>query len=641
MFEHEKIADRANGTTGQFVLIEKAKSPEDKKLEPEAEELEFEEELGVLEMDHFVKLNEDGSITDLMARGAAAGGQENDKPYDEEGIVNDIGQYAYQEGEEGTYSFENALIDIYDNGLPTMLDASLVNFLKNEMWGWERYGRGKQPWRENGFVFYRNGKFNVRVGNNGLTFGFDKRILNREDILMVGHSHSIQAIANDEDGSNGIFVRKIGILGNEVWAICDAGIPSGNDFTAAEDEKEYFDPRVPIILVGEQYIVFYNENNTYAVYDIDTGKKVGIDIDWTDNVTIDKNTLIRGLYEFGLKAIELKIDENHSKSYDVYGGGVTHIEPGEVVPPEQPPEQPEPEEEKTNLILEEGATIKRQLWLMDDERNLYPIETVSGLTPQYSADKYDIDIPEPWIIDEDFNVIKQGAKVLITFPAGRENPVVMGCLQTFGGQVNYPLGSRVGIGALSVKKSSRSIGKCTFEKFEDESGRKENIINGGYSLNVDKGSIYQGTDKTHTIEGEELLNLMGDYIDIGGKSRQDYEDEDVLKNKAKEMYLNSKKIFLGFSNLRILQDKQIKIDDTDEIDDPKLQPLVMAYVLVTLLEDLIDKLLAARYIGPNGVSRMVDTDKKVIELEVKNKLPNMISEITYLLKNPEIVSNES
>jgi hypothetical protein len=613
---------KANGTTGQFVLIEKAKSPEDKKLEPEVEELEFEEELAEIAVDHFFDYG--------ILQGA--GGQD-EEPFDSDEVDRLLGK-----SEILTCGFYAIISNYFENGLPQILDEAFVNFLKDEMYGWARYGKAVQPWRENGFVFYDDETIKVVHGNQDGLKNFNRSTIPEtgKNVLMYGHSHCVQIYGSDV-GGNGKFVNTFDDYnGNSITTVSDAGIPSGQDYLWAEqvqnriNEIKTIEGEAINVLVGEQYITFFNSSGVTDVYDIDTKERLANNISWLDNILKGPNLFISGVYEQGLGAIEL--DKGTEKIYyDIYGSAMTH--------------EAEEEENKPTLELEYTTPMniepKRTLWLMDDERNLYPIETVSGLTPQHSADKYDIDIPDPWIIDEDFNVIKQGAKVLITFPAGRENPVVMGCLQTFGGQVNYPLGSRVGIEALSVKKSSRAIGKCTFEKFEDESGRKENIINGGYSLNVDKGSIYQGTDRTHTIEGEELLNLMSDYIDFGGKPREDYEDEDVLKNKAKEAYLNAKKIFLGFSNLRILQDKQIKIDDTDEIDDPKLQPLAMAYVLVTLLEDLIDKLLAARYIGPNGVSRMVDTDKIAIRLEVKNKLPNMISEITYLLKNPEIVSNES
>jgi len=89
---------------------------------------------------------------------------------------------------------------------------------------------------------------------------------------------------------------------------------------------------------------------------------------------------------------------------------------------------------------------------------------------------------------------------------------------------------------------------------------------------------------------------------------------------------------LGHSNNRTKD--PIQLDIATQVDNPKLQNSVMGITIKRLLEILIDLLLSAQYMGNGVVVKISEPDKQRIITQVKNKLPKILSNVVYLLKEP-------
>ena len=249
--------------------------------------------------------------------GGIAGG--SGLPYDDKKIKNEYGKE-----DSLDYNFVDKIKDLYIKGVPEILDMEIITFLKNKMWGVEEYGAQLQPWRENGFLFYENETVAVIHGSQfGIPIEFTNKLFEKnKTYYLFGHSHGVRPDANFYRKKSGSFVHEL--LG--IIAVCDAGIPSSDDFIIAAGIAEQVDSKLPQIVIGEQFVTFY-KGNIEAVFDVDDGSKIGSDVGYTPEAWDIFNSETRysdELYVEGFSTIYLENDGEFIY-YDMFGnktGGV-------------------------------------------------------------------------------------------------------------------------------------------------------------------------------------------------------------------------------------------------------------------------------------------------------------------------------
>ena len=233
-----------------------------------------------------------------------------------------------------TYNFPDKLKKIYNEGLPESLDKEIVDFLNNKLWGDEEFVSSNkgfvQPWRENAFIFYAGGNVNVKHGDPGNSYFVEDKLSDNE-IVLLGHTHTAAAYqlstASESEKWTGLFLRNhySEKRGEDIIEVCDSGIPSDVDIGFYEKILSKKNSKVPNIVVGEQFVTFY-KGNVESVYDIDTGKKVGTDIKYTQEALdylksdgSNPDVYPMKIFEVkGLTAVEL-VGDNGSTFYDIFG----------------------------------------------------------------------------------------------------------------------------------------------------------------------------------------------------------------------------------------------------------------------------------------------------------------------------------
>jgi len=228
------------------------------------------------------------------------------------------------------YSFTEKLKKIYyDNNLPDVIDNEILDFLNNKLWNDGEFLSNKdgfvQPWRENFFVFYGDGKVFVKHGDFGNVY-FDVNMLaETKEIYLIGHTHTAAAyqLPTAPKKWTGLFLRNhySEKLGTDIIEVCDSGIPSDVDLRFGSDISSFeiqLNKKILNVVVGEQFVTFY-KGNVESVYDIDTGEKVGTDIKYT---TVALDYLARQDNEIfkveGFSSVEL-VGDNGSTFYDIFG----------------------------------------------------------------------------------------------------------------------------------------------------------------------------------------------------------------------------------------------------------------------------------------------------------------------------------
>jgi len=286
-------------------------------------------------------------------------------------------------------------------------------------------------------------------------------------------------------------------------------------------------------------------------------------------------------------------------------------------------------------IIEKGDY--KETVLADNERNIYPMHTVSVLTSQFSRHEGSIDFPKPFRVKPDGTILETGAKVLIIFPMGKSNPVVLGCLNRLGSQNENSPGLQIDADNLNRKKRITANDDYSYESIEDIDGVQKQLTGGSYSVGVTGGNASMRADTNTTIEGKTELALLGKTVEIGGNLERPVEPPDDLhKNKAEEIFLYGKKIILGHSNAR---GEEIKEDKKGTIKNPVLQPTVMGTALEALLEILVDELINAKYTG-SGIIKMIPTSAIILRQKVRSRLNKIKSKTTFVLYDPKQVQED-
>ncbi len=278
----------------------------------------------------------------------------------------------------------------------------------------------------------------------------------------------------------------------------------------------------------------------------------------------------------------------------------------------------------------------KEMFLYDNNRNAYPLHTVTVLSAQFSRAEGEIDFPKPFRVKPDGTIIESGAKVLIIFPMGKSNPVVLGCLNRLGSQNQNVPGLQLGIDTLRQKKKRTINDDSGYEKIQDEEGIQQTITNGGYSVDVVGGNIGLRSDTVATLEGKQITNILGETVEIGGNANRITEyPQDNVKNKADVINLYGKKIILGHSNTR---GADIKVDKPDTVAKPVLQNSVMGITLKAILDAFVSEVINAKYTG-SGIIKMIPTSQATLRANVKRRLDKILSKVVFVMYDPEQVES--
>lgn len=279
----------------------------------------------------------------------------------------------------------------------------------------------------------------------------------------------------------------------------------------------------------------------------------------------------------------------------------------------------------------------KEMFLYDNNRNAYPLHTVTVLSAQFSRSEGEIDFPKPFRVKPDGTIIETGAKVLIIFPMGKTNPVVLGCLNRLGSQNQNAPGLQLGIDNLRRKKKKTINDESAYGKVQDGEGIQQTLVDSSYSVDVVGGNIGMRSDTVSTLEGKQYTNLLGKTVEIGGNTERitDY-PTDNIKNKADVINLYGKKIILGHSNTR---GADIKVDKPDTIAKPVLQNSVMGITLKAILDAFVSEVINAKYTG-SGIIKMIPTSQATLRVNVKRKLDKILSKVVFVMYDPEQVESQ-
>jgi len=273
---------------------------------------------------------------------------------------------------------------------------------------------------------------------------------------------------------------------------------------------------------------------------------------------------------------------------------------------------------------------KCDIYLMDNERNRYPLDEVSIISANFTQTSGEFVFPKPFRISDEGEIYETGAKLLIAFPFGRRHPVVVGCVNSLAANNSAAGNLRLtkDVSYLDREVKEESTDDYHYNHTRDKLGLRESMTGINKHTSITDGD-YSMKAENANIEGVITAGLLGRKIEVGGNGNKVEETpKDYFANKADETNIYSKKICLGHSNDR---GEKIEIDTEKKYLEPKMQKAVMGITLKVLLDKLIDLLTNAMYMGNGVMVKMSITDKTKIERKVKEKLPLILSEVVTLM----------
>lgn len=289
------------------------------------------------------------------------------------------------------------------------------------------------------------------------------------------------------------------------------------------------------------------------------------------------------------------------------------------------------------IIIVHNDNNSKEIYLLDENCKRYPIDDCYILTDNSSPDNSKMNIPKPYEIRSNGEIINIGSRVLIAFAKGKIMPIILGSLNSLAMQ---------SLGRNETRITLRELENTSqYKKFTNGNKRVtrldenfDSVIYEGinYKRRIIKASAYFGSSNYLTVEGEKQLNLFGDDIELA--NTQPYQvdktqTEEEIKKKAKNVNIYAEKICLGHSN-KLGNTIPLDVTDNDYLN-PMLQKSVMGQTLQKLLDLLIEYLLNAQYMGNGVVVTMSVVDKNKIKTKVKQKLPLILSEVVTLLAKAE------
>lgn len=279
-------------------------------------------------------------------------------------------------------------------------------------------------------------------------------------------------------------------------------------------------------------------------------------------------------------------------------------------------------------LINEGE----DLVLYDEMGNSYGMDKVTLLTEYFSSDNADIGIPDPFVIGKNNEVLENGSKLLLLSPFSKQNIIVLGALNPAGQQDTVRKEIRLSKNNLQKKVQKRTAGKTLYNVTFDEGGIIHSLTNGSFSIDSDT-SVSMIANMVSRIEGKEIIELFGSSVEVGGNDKQ---REDVQDYKADEINLLGKKVVVGHSDNRI---QVIPVDQINQeaLDNPILQQMVLGNALAQLFDVFMDEYFNAIYLGAGSPVRLSETSKTKMRLKVKQKIPQILSNVGFILAKPEQV----
>lgn len=291
------------------------------------------------------------------------------------------------------------------------------------------------------------------------------------------------------------------------------------------------------------------------------------------------------------------------------------------------------------IVLENETDNTGEVFLFDENRNKYNLDRVCLLSRDYSGAAGEVNIPKMYKILSNGKIIEQGAKVLISFPNGRYNPVVIGCINPLGFQNKATSELQINLNRLNSEVKIKNTPEFQYRSSISESGEVSESINNGSitkSATGKKATIHFKAEKNMVLEGEKINDVLGEIVSVGGNYKRPTDDEDNNKNKAESVYLYSKEVIIGHANGR---GKKIKVDEDGIIDEPILQPLVMGVTMEALTDLLVTILSEAKYTG-SGVITMMPTSVLELKKRIRERLYLIKSKVGFILYDPEQVKGK-
>lgn len=290
------------------------------------------------------------------------------------------------------------------------------------------------------------------------------------------------------------------------------------------------------------------------------------------------------------------------------------------------------------IFVKDNESENGVLILKDDQQNLYELNTVSLRTDEFSDDAGSINLPKPFVTDKTGEIIEAGAKVLIAFPRGKKNPVVMGCLNSLGGQYMNTYDLRIDLNNMRDCSRYRQIGNTYIKSVESSSGYSMYITEGGYNISAGR-NVVLSSEESVILTGMKNLNAGGKTVNIKGNSSIEKEDkkQQRLNDKADDINIYGKKVSIGHSNDI---GAVYEVDKESDYLKPRYQNIVMGITLKVLFDKLIDELTNAIWVG-SGTVRMSPTSKMQLKIKVKQNTQKILSKVGFVLYDSNQVEDDN
>jgi hypothetical protein len=289
-------------------------------------------------------------------------------------------------------------------------------------------------------------------------------------------------------------------------------------------------------------------------------------------------------------------------------------------------------------------------YLQDQNNNIYPLSLVNMLWSSFTSSDGKKRLPKFFENDEKGNTIKEGSIVVLTFlNKDYLKPLVLGCLESFGGQHNIEHYMNSSFDYMDTE--------VDINKNEEFTIRRTVSAKGDVFIEIENNND-KGINYHINVKGENsqiFLNSGGDFIAGSDHNKIHIIDDkifigsDEYLDKAKETGINSEKIWLGTSTF---YDDELKMDNDSagneisgdtaienfisaNLNNAQRQPSVLGAAVVFLVRELVDIWSETKYQSGNTICLVSAEDKQKMITRVRNKIPKILSKVVSLIKNKD------
>jgi hypothetical protein len=377
----------------------------------------------------------------------------------------------------------------------------------------------------------------------------------------------------------------------------------------------------------------------------------------TNIIKVDSTGRISGIYNYDGSKSELK---TFFKEYNI---SITEISEPKISEFTKP-SNIESANPTINLQIEggflegEGSGSGSQdiFYLLDDMNTMHPLTKVNINWQNFTSSDGVKRFPRFYEKDENGNIIKEGATLTIAFLNNDlEKPVIMGCLESLGGQNRYELNMNSDFDFANREEDSNLNEDFEIRRNVSETGsvtiamKAKSKVKTTYRLSFENfGELPEMIIDTNgdlfLCNGENSIQLIKDRIFIGSG---DY------KGKAKEIGLNGERIIIGNStflkptvsntdklfidkggnNQELSASSPVSQFNAEQLNNPKHQWGVNGHALVRALVEFFDLWAATKYQSGNTICQVSIEDKNKMQ-ELRNKLPKLLNKVASFYNIP-------